>query len=88
MIEQLQALVPKRRLNREEALAIAELQAFRLRLALKVNEAGLSDQHLFAIPGVRVEAMSGLGVSGAIRRVGDPLGHLDQPRRSQGSTAL
>lgn len=71
MIEQLQRLVPKRQLSHDEALAIAELQAARLRQALRVNEAALSDHHLFAIPGVRVEAVKSLGVSGATRRVGD-----------------
>jgi hypothetical protein len=70
MIEKLQSLVPRRRLSRDEALAVAELQAVRLRCALGVDEATLSDQHLQSLPGVRFESVKGLGVSGATRRVG------------------
>lgn len=71
MIEQLQALVPRRCLSRYEAMAVAELQAARLRRALKIDEACFSDEDLRALPTVRVEPVNGLGVSGATRRVGN-----------------
>jgi predicted transcriptional regulator len=71
MIEQLQALVPRRCLSRYEAMAVAELQAARLRRALKIDEACFSDKDLRALPTVRVEPVNGLGVSGATRRVGN-----------------
>jgi len=70
MIDQLQALVPKRALSRDEALAVAELQAVRLRQALGVEEATITDQHLSNMEGIRIEKLAGLGVSGASRRVG------------------
>lgn len=70
MIDRLQALVPRRPLSRDEALAIAEQQAFRLRAALGVNEACLSNHQLLTLPGIRVEAVNELGVSGATRRIG------------------
>jgi hypothetical protein len=71
MIDKLQALVPKRNLSRDEALAVSELQAFRLRQALGVEEPALADHHLKSIDGVRVEQLGELGVSGATRRVGN-----------------
>lgn len=71
MIDKLQALVPRRLLSRDEALAITELQAARLRGALGANDGCLTDRHLLNIPGVRVEVMNDLGVSGATRRVGN-----------------
>lgn len=70
MIEQLQALVPRRLLNRDEALAVAEQQAARLRSALRVDDACLTDRDLLSLPGVRIEGVGDLGVSGATRRVG------------------
>ncbi|MCP4307896.1 MAG: ImmA/IrrE family metallo-endopeptidase [bacterium] len=71
MINKLQQLVPRRRMNREEALAIAERQAHRLRNLLGVDEAAITTQHLHAIPGVIIEDVAKLGVSGATRKVGD-----------------
>ncbi|CAN5214435.1 hypothetical protein BH18ACT5_BH18ACT5_09280 [soil metagenome] len=71
MIEQLQELVPRRRLSRGEAIAVAELQAARLRRALRIDDACFSDEDLRALPTVRVEPVNGLGVSGATRRVGN-----------------
>lgn len=70
MIDKLQAFVPRRQLSRDEALAIAEQQAFRLRAALGVNEACLNNHLLLTLPGIRVEAINELGVSGATRRIG------------------
>lgn len=71
MIDQLQALVPRRRLSRDEALAVAEQQAARLRRALQIDEACLTDRQLHGLPGVRIEAVKDLGVSGATRRIGN-----------------
>jgi hypothetical protein len=87
MICQLQALVPRRRLTREEAVAVAEQHAARLRKALGVDEAALTDEQLRTLPGVRIETVRGLGVSGATRRVGELwiilINQDDAPRRQR-----
>ena len=71
MINKLQKLVPRRRLHRHEALAIAEQQAQRLRHLLDVTEPAITNEQLRAIPGVLIEDIARLGVSGATRQVGD-----------------
>lgn len=70
IITTLQELVPRRRLHYHEALAIAEKQAQRLRGHLSIDSAAISDQQLRSIPGVLIEGVARLGVSGATRRVG------------------
>lgn len=71
IITNLQRLVPRRPLHRTEALAVAEKQAQRLRTALDVDTAAITTEQLRAIPGVLIEEVAALGVSGATRQVGD-----------------
>lgn len=71
MITKLQQLVPRRRLSRDEALAIAEQQAHRLRSLLGVDQPAITTEHLHAIPGLIIDDVARLGVSGATRKVGD-----------------
>lgn len=86
MIPELQALTPPRHLTRTEALAIAETQAQRLRQLLGVKDAAISDRQLGAIPGIRLEAIAGLKVSGATRNIAGTwiiLTDADEPRVRQ-----
>jgi Zn-dependent peptidase ImmA (M78 family) len=71
MIEKLQGLVPRRRLDRLEALAVAEQQAQHLRSLLGVEQAAITTQQLTMIPGVLINEVARLGVSGATRQVED-----------------
>lgn len=71
MIKTLQRFVPKRRLLQHEALAIAEKQAQHLRRLLNVNQPAITNQKLDTIPGVIIEDVPNLAVSGATRKVGD-----------------
>ena len=71
MINTLQKLVPRRRLQHHEALAIAEQQAQRLRQLLGNDEPAITNEQIHTIPGVHIEDVADLGVSGATRRVGD-----------------
>jgi Zn-dependent peptidase ImmA (M78 family) len=71
IITALQQLVPRRPLHRTEALAVAEKQAQRLRAALPVDTAAIATGQLRSIPGILVEEVAGLGVSGATRKVAD-----------------
>ena len=70
MITTLQKLVPRRRLQQTEALAVAEIQAQKLRQLLGVTGAMITNEHLHAIPGIIIETVSNLGVSGATRKIG------------------
>ena len=70
MINALQKLVPRRPLNLDEALAIAEKQAHRLRRQIGVSGPAISDHQLKSIPGVIVESVANLSVSGATRKIG------------------
>ncbi len=69
MIRQLQRLAPARLLSTAEALAVAELQAQRLRQLLGVTEGALSEQQLRALGGIIIERVPDLGVSGATRQI-------------------
>lgn len=71
IITTLQKLVPRRHLHRTEALAVAEKQAQKLRSALGVDTAAITTDQLRSIPGVLIEEVSRLKVSGATRQVGD-----------------
>ena len=71
IITKLQQLVPRRPLSRTEALAVAEKQAQLLRQALDIDTAAIATAQLRSIPGVLIEDVAGLGVSGATSRVGD-----------------
>lgn len=71
IINTLQKLVPRRHLHRTEALAVAEKQAQKLRSALGIDTAAITTDQLRAIPGVLIEEVAGLGVSGATRQIGD-----------------
>ena len=71
MIKELQDLAPRRRLSRDEALAVAEIQAARLRQKIGAKEAAITDEQLRSISEVRLESVPDLGVSGATRRIGD-----------------
>lgn len=71
IITTLQKLVPRRHLHRTEALAVAEKQAQKLRAALDIETAAIASDQLRSIPGVLVEEVGGLKVSGATRQVGD-----------------
>lgn len=71
MIQRLQAIAPHRLLSRTEALAIAEIQAARLRDQLGVHDAAVTDSQIKALPDVRIEFVENLGVSGATRRIGN-----------------
>ncbi len=71
IITTLQQLVPRRHLRQYEALAIAEKQAQRLRVHLAVTTPAITDQQLRSLPGVLIEEVGKLGVSGATRQVGD-----------------
>lgn len=71
IITTLQQLVPRRHLHQYEALAVAEKQAQRLRAYLDVTTPAISDQQLRSLPGVVIEEVAKLGVSGATRQVGD-----------------
>jgi predicted transcriptional regulator len=69
MIGQLQRLAPTRLLSTAEALAVAELQAQRLRQLLGVTEGAVSEQQLRALGGIIIERVPDLGVSGATRLI-------------------
>jgi len=71
MINTLQKLVPRRPLQRTEAFAIAEIQAQKLRQLLGVTGAMITNEHLRSIPGIIIETVSNLGVSGATRKIGE-----------------
>ncbi len=71
MITQLQKLVPRRRMNRNEALAVAEQQAHRLRQLLGIDYPAINDRQLRTIPGVVIERVPNLEVSGATQQVRD-----------------
>lgn len=71
MIKKLQALRPRRRLTRDEALALAEIQAAHLRRHISADQAAVTNQQLRSVPEVRIETVPNLGVSGATRRIGD-----------------
>lgn len=71
MISTLQNIVPRRQLQAHEALAVAENQAQHLRQLLGVSDTAVSTDRLHAIPGLIIEKVASLGVSGATRKVGD-----------------
>jgi Zn-dependent peptidase ImmA (M78 family) len=71
MINTLQRLVPRRPLDRLEMLAIAEQQAQRLRRLLGIDDAHITTDQLQSIPGILINEVARLGVSGATRLVGD-----------------
>lgn len=71
IINQLQRLMPQRAVSTTEARHLAEIQAQRLRRALGVSDALLTDIVLTALPNLHVEKVADLEVSGATRKVGD-----------------
>ena len=71
MINKLQMLVPHRRLGYHEALGLAEQQAQRLRQLIDNDYPAITDAELRSIPGIVIEAVPNLKVSGATRQVGN-----------------
>ena len=69
IITNLQKLVPQRQVRQQEALFIAEKQAQRLRAHLAVDGPDITNDHLQAIPGLCIEEIPGLKVSGATCKV-------------------
>ncbi len=70
IITRLRDLIPQRALDTREAMMIAEKQALHMRRLLDLhNEPLLPEGALRTLPGVHVETVTGLDVSGATRQV-------------------